>query len=304
MQIISRQEAKELGLKLYFTGKPCTHGHISDRYVSNSLCKECQINRAIDFDRANPEAAKLRKKVARLKNKDRYNEVARAIRSRNRDKVREQGRNQDRKRRSDPEFRAKKAAIERERYRNNPEVRDKAKERSKSEAARAAQKLSRQTERGKMLSRVYEERRNSCPIKSAARKLRNKIYKSSAEAKRKHAEVERTRRASMKDNPVYALDRRVRSLISCSFRRRGFTKRSKTYEILGCSWEEFTLHIERQFLKGMNWENRSEWHIDHIIPISTATTEDDVIALNHVSNLRPIWATDNLSKSDKILFLI
>jgi CRISPR/Cas system Type II protein with McrA/HNH and RuvC-like nuclease domain len=49
----------------------------------------------------------------------------------------------------------------------------------------------------------------------------------------------------------------------------------------------------------MSWENRNEWHIDHIMPISMAKTYDEVIRLNHYRNLRPLWAHENLSKSDK-----
>lgn len=93
-------------------------------------------------------------------------------------------------------------------------------------------------------------------------------------------------------------------MIATAFTRSGYTKTSRTHEIIGCSWEEFTVHIERQFLPGMTWENRHLWHIDHITPLSTAKTEEDVIALNHVSNLRPIWAEDNIAKKDKLLFLI
>ena len=54
----------------------------------------------------------------------------------------------------------------------------------------------------------------------------------------------------------------------------------------------------------MTWENRSDWHIDHIIPIASAITEEDVIRLNHYTNLRPLWAKDNLAKGAKMEHLI
>lgn len=97
---------------------------------------------------------------------------------------------------------------------------------------------------------------------------------------------------------------RVRSLISRSLVKSGYRKGTKTQLILGCTWDEFRSHIERQFLKGMTWENRHLWHIDHITPVSTAATEAEVIALNHFTNLRPLWKADNLAKSNKIEFLI
>ena len=63
-------------------------------------------------------------------------------------------------------------------------------------------------------------------------------------------------------------------------------------------------HIERQFLRGMNWENRDKWHIDHIVPLATAKSEAEVLALNHFTNLRPIWSRDNLSKGAKQTHLL
>lgn len=107
-----------------------------------------------------------------------------------------------------------------------------------------------------------------------------------------------------KEDPLFACKCHIKSLIVSSIQRKGFRKRSRTAEILGCSLDEFIVYIERQFLPGMTWENRGEWHIDHIVPLSTAKTEADVIALNHVSNLRPLWAEDNMRKRDKVLFLI
>lgn len=108
----------------------------------------------------------------------------------------------------------------------------------------------------------------------------------------------------LKKTPLNMLSTSVRRLIRSSIGRLGYTKRSKSHEILGCDWEFFKSHIERQFAKGMTWENRSEFHIDHIVPIATATTEEEVIALNHFTNLRPMWAKDNLAKGAKITHLI
>jgi len=50
----------------------------------------------------------------------------------------------------------------------------------------------------------------------------------------------------------------------------------------------------------MSWENRGKWHIDHIVPVSSAKTEQDIIKLNHYTNLRPMWASDNIKKSNKM----
>ena len=101
-------------------------------------------------------------------------------------------------------------------------------------------------------------------------------------------------------DPIFSIRLRIKDAINNSLSKKGFTKRSRTHEILGCDWETFKEHIESRFLDGMSWENRDEWHIDHIIPVSLAQDEEAVITLNHYLNLRPLWAAENLEKSDKM----
>lgn len=105
-------------------------------------------------------------------------------------------------------------------------------------------------------------------------------------------------------DPIFALKFKMRTKLNKIFARFNYTKRSKSNEILGCDWETLKLHIERQFPKGMTWENRSEWHIDHIMPLASAKTEQDVVELNHYTNLRPLWAHENLAKSAKVEYLL
>lgn len=120
----------------------------------------------------------------------------------------------------------------------------------------------------------------------------------------KYAECNRRKKQKRMACPVRSEIERTRSLVSRSFRKHGYQKDSKTQYILGCDWEFFRQHIERQFLKGMSWDNRSQWHIDHIIPLATATSKEDVHRLNHYTNLRPLWAWDNLSKGAEVQTLI
>ena len=107
----------------------------------------------------------------------------------------------------------------------------------------------------------------------------------------------------LKDH-VFALKVRIRDLINASLKRFGYTKKSHTYEILGCDYETFTNHIESQFKDGMSWDNRRKWHIDHVIPLAHAKTENEIILLNHYLNLQPLWANDNLTKGSKLPALI
>ena len=104
------------------------------------------------------------------------------------------------------------------------------------------------------------------------------------------------RKERRKNDPVYALGIRIRNLINVSFSKKGKRKKSKAEIILGCTIPEFHRHIESLFVEGMNWDNRSKWDIDHKIPIASANTEEDIIRLNHYTNLRPLWSYDNRSK--------
>lgn len=105
-------------------------------------------------------------------------------------------------------------------------------------------------------------------------------------------------------DPVFALKHRLRSLIRVSVRRGGYSKTSRTHDILGCDWATFAAHIERQFLPGMSWGRLGEIHFDHIVASSSAATEKEVLALNHFTNLRPMWAKDNMSKGARTTHLI
>ena len=136
------------------------------------------------------------------------------------------------------------------------------------------------------------------------RKAYHKEYKQKNREKNreKRNEYERTYQATRKANDtLYKLTTNIRSLIRQSIRNNGYTKRSKTHEILGCSYEHFKAHIEQQFTEGMSWDNRHLWHLDHIIPISLGQTEEEITALNHWSNFQPLWAADNIRKSNKIM---
>lgn len=102
-------------------------------------------------------------------------------------------------------------------------------------------------------------------------------------------------------NPLFKLKRNINCLISSSIKNNNYIKISRTNKILGCSNEYFKIYIENQFTKGMSWENRQEWHLDHIYPVSLAKDEEELIRLNHYTNFQPLWAKDNLQKSNKII---
>lgn len=112
-----------------------------------------------------------------------------------------------------------------------------------------------------------------------------------------------------KNNHLFSLRCRLTSIFRTSFTKNGYKKSHRSEKILGCTFEEFKKYIESKFEPWMNWENRgkyngdfkSGWDIDHIIPLSSARTEDDLISLNHYTNLQPLCSKVNREiKRDKI----
>lgn len=97
------------------------------------------------------------------------------------------------------------------------------------------------------------------------------------------------------------LRNRIRNYLKSKGRSKKISKR--TIEMIGCSCSELREHIEKNFTEGMNWSNygRKGWHVDHIIPLSSAKNEEEMIKLNHYTNLQPLWAIDNIKKGKKII---
>ncbi len=104
----------------------------------------------------------------------------------------------------------------------------------------------------------------------------------------------------LKTDPIFKMKRNLRNRTWYAFKNKGFKKDVRTVEVLGANWDIVERHIERQFKEGMNWENQGEWHIDHIIPLASANTEEDLKILFHYTNLQPLWAYENISKGDSI----
>lgn len=121
---------------------------------------------------------------------------------------------------------------------------------------------------------------------------------SSVEKKLKRNTYEKLYR---KRNSIIECVYKIRVLINNSIRYQGFTKKSKTFEILGCTKEELHKHLENTWLKNYGQVyNNEPVHIDHIIPLSSAKTEQDVLRLNYYTNLQYLKPQDNLKKSDSL----
>ena len=115
-------------------------------------------------------------------------------------------------------------------------------------------------------------------------------------------------RNARKTRPEYAARATMRKLISRVCERIQMSRKDAggTESALGYTTLAFKDHIERQFAKGMSWENRAEWHVDHIIPLASfdLSRASERVAANALYNLRPIWAEENMTKGSIITTLL
>lgn len=110
-----------------------------------------------------------------------------------------------------------------------------------------------------------------------------------------------------REDPSYRLMHRIAARVRLMAKGKGSRR---TCDLLGYSMDELRQHLERQFTKGMTWERfmKGEIHIDHIIPVSAfniqSVDDPDFKACWALTNLRPMWARENLSKNNKVLTLL
>jgi hypothetical protein len=200
-----------------------------------------------------------------------------------------------------------------EKYLSNPVNREKIREnKRKNEKKKALEnRLIKQKlkEDALILLNIEKEKKSQeLERKRLAKEERNRMiaYKKTDEYKVEQKNKDNARRYErwknkFKNDPLFALKKRLRTLIRGSFRKSGYTNFAmKTESIVGISYNEFKIYMESKFVNGMSWDNRLEWHIDHIIPLSSAKSEDELIALSHYTNLQPLWAMDNLKKGARV----
>ena len=143
--------------------------------------------------------------------------------------------------------------------------------------------------------------------KWAVKRYHNKIEKyrgfgRKASRKRlKNGKVYEYRKARRRNDPVFAIQMRLRSRINNVL--RGHSKSASTAELTGCTWKELLDHLQKQFTDGMSWENRHLWHVDHILPCASfdLSKPEEQRKCFHFSNLQPLWAEENMRKGSKIL---
>lgn len=174
---------------------------------------------------------------------------------------------------------------------NNPE---KSKELRKKEYKSDAKKAQRGSEKSKTTMRLW--RKNN---RERINKLKRESYKKDKTSKRQSDKKYQANK--IKTEPLYKLKIRIRTRLYQFFKTKGVKKYYSTAALLGLEYKEIFIYIQNKFIDGMTWGNYGLWHIDHIIPLSSAKTPQEIIRLCHYTNLQPLWALDNIIKSNKIL---
>ena len=245
--IVKRADANDDGIKRFYSGKPCLHGHVAERLVSDGKCVECHKLKGIKR-RSTPEYkawAKEYSAIYRLK----------------------------------PEYKAsiakyqasKKHSVSPDKYRLSPRYKaQNAKYRSTPEYISKAD--------------VWHA---SYYASSKGKEVRKK-YRASPECKATLVKYYAT--------PKYKITQHIRR----SIRRLLIGSKATTDAELGYTSSDLVRHLERQFTKGMTWENYGDaWEVDHINPIKWFLENGitDAAIVNALSNLRPLDKAANRAKS-------
>jgi len=237
-------------------------------------CKSCRKEQGKKYY----EAYKEKIKAYREANKEKIKAIKKAYYEANKDK--------------------KKAQVKAYREANKEKIKakDKAYYEANKEKRKAYNKSYYEANKDKIITQAKAYREANKEKRKAYNKSYIKANKDKINAYKNAYQKQRK-----KTNSLYKLKANLRCRTYQAFKNKGYSKNTKTQEMLGVDWEVAKKHIERQFKKGMNWDNYGEWHIDHIIPLASAKTEERLKRLCHYSNLQPLWAENNISKSDRII---
>ena len=178
----------------------------------------------------------------------------------------------------------------RERYREyykDPEIRKKLLKQAKK---------SRLKHREKKL--VYSKKYRTENKEKINKKIREWYYKNKDKVKQRIKIYNKVYRNTLH----YKIKDNMRKRIKTALKKDGGKKTKRTMKLVGCTVEQLKQYIERQFKPGMSWDQRSLFHIDHIIPCASfdLTKLSQQKKCFHYTNLQPLWAIDNIKKGAKL----
>ena len=147
----------------------------------------------------------------------------------------------------------------------------------------------------------YINNKEKLALKSKIYYINNKERKKKTELKYRKKNKEKTlekKNLRYKNDILFRLKSRIRSTIYLSLNREGYGKKTKTYNILKCDYDFFMQWLNK-FASNGNIYGIGNLHLDHVVPISLAQTEDEAYLLNHYSNYQLLSADENLAKSNR-----
>jgi hypothetical protein len=140
-------------------------------------------------------------------------------------------------------------------------------------------------------------------------KEKNKEYRAANKEKIKEKKKEyqkeyreranKRRRLRYKNDENYRIKTLLRSRFEQALKSQNIKKNSHVLELTSCSMDFLRKYLEKKFEKGMTWENKGQWHIDHRKPCASfnlANKEEPQMCF-HYTNLQPLWGSANLEKS-------
>jgi hypothetical protein len=160
-------------------------------------------------------------------------------------------------------------------------------------------------EEKKLRKAKYDRERAASGVYREKRKEVRKRYNSSIKGR----ECIKRQNQRRYNNSLGNLESRLRAYLNLYLKRRKGGLRYLPYSIL-----ELMQHLESKFQPGMTWDNRSQWHIDHIIPLKYKNLDDSYYWNQEeladpnsetfkkawgLDNLQPLWALKNIKKSNK-----
>ena len=162
-------------------------------------------------------------------------------------------------------------------------------------------------EKLKEQKRLYREK-NKEKLKEQNKLYREKNKDKINEIRRLYREKNRDKinsqtKERFEKNLHLKLIRNYRTRIKNYMRFNKISVGTGSLDLVGLTSKDLKIYLESKFKEGMSWDNYGlyGWHMDHIIPLSSAKNEEELKKLCHYTNLQPLWAFDNLSKCDKII---
>ena len=264
MKIVSLKDARLKKLQYYFTGIKCSRGHINERFVINRACKICFSLNSAKYSKSEKRRAYQRKYSKSEKFKQRRSKYLKL------NYVKE----------TYKKYRSTKKYKEiKKKYHTTEKYKAVLKKYQKSNKFKQSRTKYIETEKYKISRKITVNKYN----KSEKRKLVVKRFDLTEKGQ------------------INNMWRTLRIRLKNWAGKENARERSEMEEIVGCDKKTLRSYLEAKFKPGMNWRNHGKWHIDHIKPLSKFNPKNlrDIKKANNYTNLQPLWAIDNLKKSNK-----